>query len=71
MQKDMVHYSKNQGAKYATKAMMRKTFSLTQNMNIMHLKTKVLDSTHSTQQDQLKNAALKSMVRTKIDGTNA
>ena len=45
----MVYYSENQGAKYATKAIMPKSASLTQNMNIMHLKTKVSDSTHSTQ----------------------
>ena len=41
MRKDMVYYSENQGAKYATKAIMPKSTSLTQNMNIMHLKTEV------------------------------
>lgn len=34
-----------------------------QNMNVLHLKTKLLNSTHSTQQDRLKNASPKSMVR--------
>ena len=48
MWKDM-QYSQNQGAEYAPKAIMPKSASLTQNMNIMHLKTHVLDSTHSTQ----------------------
>ena len=45
----MVHYSENQGAKYATTAIVPKSAPLKQNMNIMHLKTKVSDSTHSTQ----------------------
>ena len=36
--------------------------SLTQNMNIMHLKPRVSDSTQSTQQDQLKKALPKSTV---------
>ena len=49
MQKDMLYYSENQGAKYATKAIMPQSASLAQNMNIMHLKTQVSDSTHSTQ----------------------
>jgi hypothetical protein len=49
LRKDMVHYSENQGAKYATKAIMPKSASLTKNMNIMHLKIKVPDSTHGTQ----------------------
>ena len=62
MRKDMVYYSENQGAEYATKAIMPQSASLTQNMNIMHLKTKVSDSTHSTQWDQLKNAPPKSTV---------
>ena len=35
---------------------MPKSASLTQNINIMHLKAQVSDSTHSTQEDQLKNA---------------
>ena len=39
----MVYYSENRGAKYATKAIMPQSASLT----IMHLKTKVSDSTHS------------------------
>ena len=39
MWKDMVYYSENHGAKYTTKAIMPKSASLTQNMNIVHLKT--------------------------------
>ena len=35
----MVHYSENHGAKCATKAVVPKSASLTQNMDIMHLKT--------------------------------
>ena len=58
----MVYYSEKQGAKYATKAIMPKSAALTQNMNILHLKTKVSDSTHGTQWDQLNNAPPKSMV---------
>ena len=49
MQKDMVHCSENQEAKYATRAIMTQSASLTQSMSIKHLKTKVSDSTHSTQ----------------------
>ena len=63
MRKDMVYYSENQGAKYATKAIMRQSASLTQNTNIMHLKIKVSDSSHCTQYDHLKNARPKSTVR--------
>ena len=37
----MVYYSENQGAKYATKNIMPRSASLTQNMNIMHRKTQV------------------------------
>ena len=59
----MVYYSENQGEKYATKAIMPKPASLTQNMNILRLKIQVSDSTHSTQQDQLKNAPPKSTVQ--------
>ena len=44
--------------------------SLTENMNIRLLKTKLLHSTHGIQLDQLQNALPKSMVQ-KIDGTNA
>ena len=57
----MVYHSENQVAKYATKAIMPKSASLTQKMNIMHLKIKVSDSTHSTH--QLKNAPPQSTVR--------
>ena len=45
----MVYYSENQEAKYVIKGILPKSASLTQNMNIMHLRTKVLDNTHSTQ----------------------
>ena len=48
MRKDTVYYSENQGAKYATEAIMPKSASLTQNRNTMHLETKVSDSTYST-----------------------
>jgi hypothetical protein len=43
--KDLVYYSENQGAKYATKAIMPQSAALTQKMNIMHLKTKVRQHT--------------------------
>ena len=42
-------YSENQGARYATKAIMSNSASLTQNMNIIHLEAQVSGSTHSTQ----------------------
>ena len=42
---------------------MPQVASLTQNMVIKYLKTKVSDNTHNTQQDQLKNAPPKSTVR--------
>ena len=54
---------KTQGVQYAAKAIMPKSASLTQNMTITHLRPKVSDSTHGTQQDQLKNAPPKSTVR--------
>ena len=49
LDKKMVYYFENQGAKYATRAIMPKSASLKQNMDIMHLKAQVSDSTHSTQ----------------------
>ena len=52
---------------YATKAIMPKSASLRQNINVMHLKTQVSHSTHGTQQDQLKNAPPKSTVRKLTD----
>ena len=52
----MVYDSENQVAKYPTKAIMPQSASLTQNMNIMHLKTQASDSTHRTQEYRLKNA---------------
>ena len=52
MRKDMVYYSDTHGAKHATKAIMPQSASLTQHMNIVHLKTEV---SHSTQQDPLQN----------------
>ena len=48
MWKDMVYYSENQAAKHATKAIMPKSASLTENVNIMHLKAQVSDSTQCT-----------------------
>ena len=48
---------------------MPNSASLTQNMNIMHLKTQVSGSTHSTQQDPLKNAPQKSTVQKMMDPT--
>ena len=61
--KDMVCYSENQGAKHVANAVVAESASLTQNMRIMHLKTRVSDSTHSTQWDQLKTAPPKSTVQ--------
>ena len=66
MRKDMVYYSENQGANYATNGTMPKPASLTQTMHIMHLKTQVSDSTQSTQWDQLNNAPPKSTVQKSI-----
>ena len=63
MWKDMAYCSENQGADNATKSIVPQSASLTQNMNIMHLKTQASDSTHSTQEDQLKNAPPKSTVQ--------
>ena len=48
----MVFYSENQGARYATKAIVPQSASLTQNMNIVHLESKVSDNRDSTQWDQ-------------------
>ena len=69
VRKDLVYYSENQGAKYATKAIMPQSASLTQNVT-MHLKTQVSDSTRSTQLDQMKICTAK-IHGAKIDGTNA
>ena len=69
MQKGKVHHSENQVAKDAAKAIRPKSASLTQNSNIMHLKTKVSDSTHGTQYDQLKNGPPKFTVRKVMEPT--
>ena len=45
----MVYYSENQEAKHATNALLANRAAFTQNMNILHLKTKVSRSTHGTQ----------------------
>ena len=47
----MAYCSENQGADNATKSIVPQSASLTQNMNIMHLKTQASDSTRSTQED--------------------
>ena len=59
----MVYYSENQEAKHATNALLANRAAFTQNMNILHLKTKVSQSTHGTQENELKNAPPKSTVR--------
>ena len=46
---DMMYYSENQEAKHATNALLANRGASTQNMNFVHLKTKVSDSTHATQ----------------------
>ena len=48
---------------------MPQSASLTQNMNITHLKAQVSDSTHGTQWGQLKNATHESTVRKSTDST--
>ena len=63
MREDTVHYSEK-GARYATKAIMPQSASLTQNMNIVHLKAQVSHSTRGTQWGPLKNAPPKPTVRT-------
>ena len=45
----MVCYSENQEAKHATNALLANRAAFTQNMNILHFKTKVSRSTHGTQ----------------------
>ena len=46
---DMMYYSETQEAKHATNALLANRAALTQNMNFVHLKTKVSRSTHGTQ----------------------
>ena len=60
----MVRYSENRGAK----AIMPQSASLTQNMNITHLKAQVSDSARSAQSDRNLHLQIHSA---KIDGTNA
>ena len=69
MRKDMLYCSENQGAKYATNAIMPKSASLTQNMNIMHLKTNIRQHTYRTV-GPIENCTAK-IHGAKIDGTNA
>ena len=45
---DMMYYSENQEVKHATNALLANRAALTQNMNFVLLKTKVLGSTHGT-----------------------
>ena len=49
MWKGLVNCCEKQGGQYATKAIMPKSASLTQSMNIVHLKTKASDSIHGIQ----------------------
>ena len=53
---DMVYYSENQEAKHAANALFANRAAVTQNMSIVHLKTKVSRSTHGTEQNELKSA---------------
>ena len=71
MRKDMVCSSENQGATYATQAIIPQSASLTQNMNIVRLKAQVSDTTRSTRQGQLKNAPPKSTVRKVTEPTRS
>ena len=64
--KDLVHYSENQGAKYATKAIMPQSASLTQTVNIVHLKTQASDSRWHKMHHQKKK-----IHGAKIDATDA
>ena len=66
---DMMYYSENQEAKYAKNAPLANRAALTQNMNIVHLKTQVSQSTHGTQWNQLKNAPPKSTVQKMTEST--
>ena len=67
----MVYYSENQEAKHATNALLANRAALTQNMNIVPLKTKVSGSTHGTQQNELKNAPQKSTVQKLLEPTSS
>ena len=53
---DKVYYSENQEAKHATNALLANRAALTQNMDFVHLKTKVSRSTDGTQKNELQNA---------------
>jgi hypothetical protein len=53
----------HQEAEHATKALLANRATLTQNMNIMYLKTKVSGSAHGTQWNKLKKAPPKSTVK--------
>ena len=46
---DTVYYSETQAAKHATTALLANRAALTQDMNFVHLKTKVSGSTHGAQ----------------------
>ena len=54
-----MYYSKNQELKNAANALLA---NRAQNMNFVHLKTKVSGSTHGTQENELKNTPPKSTV---------
>ena len=67
--KDMVYYCENRGAKYATKAIMPQSASLTQNMN-MHPKTQGIRQHTWHAEGPIEKHAAK-FHGAKIDGTNA
>ena len=70
MRKDMVYYSENQGARYVTKAIMPQSASLTQNMNIMHLKNQGIRQ-HTWHTVGPIEKCTSKIHGAKIDGTNA
>ena len=63
---DMVDCSETQEAKHATNALLANRAALTQNMNFVHLKTKVSGSTHGGEKSTQKGVDVVEMSKKRV-----